>query len=307
MTQPLPDHGTYVCHGITWAPGHPVLLLAPQPGAPLLYAEFLNQRLGYRADGTGRWCTGRYRFVHTHHVEAVACPDRAPADTGGQCPRCAGQDDFRFAHQIHHGGHAPPELAAYMAQPHWLYLATFADGATKVGTAAAARKRSRLDEQGPVFATYLTRTADGRAVRFLEDALTRDLALPQTIRAAAKLRALAHLRDLTHARTAHQGHLDRACAALAHMNVPATPQPWTPPGQGDLLRTADTRRTLYPHDPRDGEHGLQTLACLGTQVLAALTDDEPPTHLLDLGTLKGRRITLGPFHSPSTAVQSPLF
>ncbi|MEH0447442.1 DUF2797 domain-containing protein [Streptomyces sp. B21-102] len=309
MDQDLPASGTYVCHGITWASGDPRLLLAPVPGGPLVYAPVTGRRLGYQVSGTGRWCTGRYRFADRVRVEAVACPDRAPAEAGGQCAACAGRDDFRFAHRFHSGGHVPDALAAYMAQPHWLYLATFADGTTKIGTAAEPRKRSRLDEQGALIATYLAQSADGRAVRFLEDALTRHLGLTQTVRAAAKLTALAELHDLAPADDAHQQHLDRATEALSNRNVPATPEPWTPPGEGDLLRTPEAGRALYPHDPRSGEHGLTVLSCLGSQVLATTDGDgEQLPYLLDLGTLKGRRIVLGAqFSSPPAAIQSALF
>ncbi|MEV4333495.1 DUF2797 domain-containing protein [Streptomyces sp. NPDC049597] len=306
MPQTLPSGGEYVCHGITWATGAPRLLLAPLPGGPLAYAEFMNQRLGFQVSGTGRWCTGRYRFADTVHVEPLACPDRATAVQSGQCARCSGQDDFRFAHQVHQGGHAPQALIRYMDQPHWLYLATFADGTTKVGTAAEPRKRSRLDEQGALFATYLAKTADGRAVRHLEDALTRRLQVPQTVRAAAKLRALAELRDLSAARTAHHKDVARAARALAEMNVAAVQEAWAAPAAGDRLRTAAGERVLYPHDVREGEHGFTTVSCVGSQALAVLDDDDPG-YLLDLGALKGRRITLGHFTSPDTAVQASLF
>ncbi|MFE9367833.1 DUF2797 domain-containing protein [Streptomyces sp. NPDC006978] len=309
MDQALPTSGTYVCHGITWASRDPRLLLAPATGGPLVYAPVVGRRLGYQASSAGRWCTGRYRFTDRVRVEAVACPDRALAEAGGQCAACAERDDFRFAHRFHSCGHVPDALTAYMAQPHWLYMATFADGTTKIGTAAEPRKRSRLDEQGALIATYLARSADGRAVRFLEDALTRSLGLTQTVRAAAKLMALAKLRDLAPAHAAHQQHLGRATEALSSMNVPATPEPWTPPGEGDLLRTPEVGRALYPHDPRSGEHGLTVLSCLGSQVLATANGEaEQAPYLLDLGTLKGQRLVLGAqFSSPPAAVQSALF
>ncbi|MFD8550185.1 DUF2797 domain-containing protein [Streptomyces fradiae] len=307
MDQTLPTGGTYVCHGITWADGTPRLLLAPPPGEPLIHAVVMGRRLAYQVNGAGRWCTGRYRFADRVRVEAVACPEQSPAETGGQCAACTARDEFRFAHQFHSGGHVPDALAAYMAQPHWLYLATFADGATKVGTAAEPRKRSRLDEQGALAATYLARSPDGRTVRFAEDALTRRLGLTQTVRAAAKLKALAGLRDLARVRAAHQQHLGRAAEALAEMNIPALLEPWTPPAEGNLLRAGGVERTLYPHDPREGTHGLTVLACTGSQVLASLDGDDLP-YLLDLGVLKGHRITLGSqFSSPAAAVQSALF
>ncbi|MER6431692.1 DUF2797 domain-containing protein [Streptomyces sp900105245] len=308
MDQALPASGTYVCHGITWASGDPHLLLAPLPRGPLVYARIMDQRLGYQVDGTGRWCTGRYQFADRVRVEAVACPDRAAAEAGGQCAACTGRDEFRFAHQFHSGGHVPDALAAYMAQPHWLYLATFADGTTKVGTAADPRKRSRLDEQGALVATYLTLCPDGRAVRFMEDALTRRLGLTQTVRASAKLTALAELRDVALAQSAHQQHLDRATEALTDLKVPTVLESWMPPAVGDLLRTPATERALYPHNPREGEHGLTVLSCIGSQVLVSLDDDGELPYLLDLGTLKGRRITIGGhFSSPPAAVQSALF
>ena len=307
MPATSPRDGEYVCHGVTWATGDPRLLLAPLPGGPLAYTEIMNQRLGYRA-GIGRWCTGRYQFADTVRVEAVACPDRASAEQSGQCARCAGQDDFRFAHQIHQGGHVPEALRRYMDQPHWLYLATFADGTTKVGTAAESRKRSRLDEQGALFATYLARANDGRSVRHLEDALTHRLGVPQTVRTAAKLQALAGMADLSTARAAHEKGVTRAAEELADMNIPAVLEAWAPPAEGERLRTTPGGgRELYPHDLREGEHGFTPLSCVGSQVLAVLDGDEGMACLLDLGALKGRRITLGPFNSPGTAVQSALF
>ncbi|MFJ2218366.1 DUF2797 domain-containing protein [Streptomyces sp. NPDC101062] len=309
MTETRPSSGAYVCHGVTWATGDPRLLLAPLPGGPLAYAEVMNRRLGFQVRGTGRWCTGRYQFAGTHHVEAVACPGRAPAAQNGQCLRCAGQDDFRFAHQVHQQGHAPQALQRYMAQAHYLYLATFADGVSKVGTAAEPRRRSRLDEQGALCATYLAIAADGRAVRHLEDALTRRLGVLQTVRGAAKLRALAHLRDLAPVHAAHGHRVASAAEALTELGIHPVLERWAPPGEGARLRTAGLERVLYPHDVREGEHGFTVVSCIGSQVLTVLGDNDPggTGHLLDLGLLKGRRIVLGAFTSPGTAVQSALF
>ncbi|UJW32659.1 DUF2797 domain-containing protein [Saccharothrix sp. AJ9571] len=310
MPATRPTDGEYVCHGITWARGDPRLLLAPLPGGPLVYAEIMNQRLGF-AVGRGRWCTGQYRFADTVRVEALACPDRAPAEQSDQCARCLRQDEFRFAHQFHQDGNVPAALRQYMDQPHWLYLATFADGITKVGTAAEPRKQSRLDEQGALIATYLTKSPDGRAVRHLEDALARGLQVPQTVRASTKLKALANLTDLSAASETHDHHVARAADALAAMDTPATLEEWAPPAEGDRMRVAGGVRVLYPHDLGGGEHGFTVVSCVGTQVLAVLDGDvegaDGVDYVLDLGTLKGRRITLGPFTSPVVAFQDSLF
>lgn len=65
--------------------------------------------------------------------------------------------------------------------PHWLSIATFADGATKVGTASDLRKRPRLVEQGAVSARYLAFADNGCIVRILEVEITRDLDLTRAV------------------------------------------------------------------------------------------------------------------------------
>ncbi|MGW0858140.1 hypothetical protein [Streptomyces sp. NPDC002690] len=75
-----------------------------------------------------------------------------------------------------------------------------------------------------------------------------------------------------------------------------------------MFRAPGSDREPYPHDPREGEHGLTVRACVGSQVLAALDGDTSLVYLLDLGVLKGRLITIGgEFTSPATAVQPALF
>ncbi|MFJ4866552.1 hypothetical protein [Streptomyces sp. NPDC088748] len=158
-----------------------------------------------------------------------------------------------------------------------------------------------------LFATYLARALTAAPYGTSKTPSPAGLDLAQTVRAAAKLRALADLRNLSTARASHDKDVARAAAALADMNIPTVLTEWTPPGEGDQLRTADTERVLYPHDLREGEHGFTPRSCIGTQVLAVLESDDEAGYLLDLGALKGWRIILGPFSSPGTAVQASLF
>ncbi|WP_326681661.1 DUF2797 domain-containing protein [Streptomyces sp. NBC_01237] len=307
MDQDLPADGRYLCHGITWASGAPGLLLVPLGGGRLVHAPVMGRRLGYRAEESGRWCTGRYRFADRFRVEPDPCPGMAASGTGSQCAACGGRDEFRFAHHVHTGGPVPQALALYMNQPHWLYVATFADTTTKVGTAAEPRWRSRLDEQGPLVATYLAKGPDGSAVRFVEDALTRRLDLTQTVRATAKLQGLARLSDTAPAHDAHARHVRRAAEVLTELGIPVDLQPWTPPEQSRLASTPGADRLLYPHDLREGEHGLRVHSVAGSQALVTLSGDSLH-YLLDLSALKGRRITLGAhFRSPPATVQPALF
>jgi hypothetical protein len=296
----------YVCHGVSWTTRDPQLVLSPLPDGPLVHVPLIGHRLGFRASA-GRWCTGWYRFVDTVYVEPVPCPDRAPAVQEGQCLRCLSEDNFRMAHQFHLNDRVPAALRRYMEQRHWLYLATFADGSTKVGTASDTRKRARLDEQGALIATYMASASDGAAVRHLEDAITRDLQIPQSVRSASKLKALVSMNDLSTASSAHAGHVSRASDALAGMGVHPVLEPWEPPVHGARIRRPHSGRMLYPHDLRDGEHGFTVVASIGSQALVTLDGDDEGDYLLDLGQLKGRRITVGAFTSPTAAVQSSLF
>jgi hypothetical protein len=153
----------YLWHGVTWASGAPALLLADTTTGTMDAVDVMGLRIGVKAAGGGRFCTGRYGFTDTFRVEPLPCPQQAQAGPGGQCAACLGRDDFRFAHHAHRGGQAPAALSAYLDQPHLLYVATFAHAASKVGTAAAPRRVSRLDEQGPVHVTLASpRPSAGR-------------------------------------------------------------------------------------------------------------------------------------------------
>lgn len=196
-----------------------------------------------------------------------------------------------------------------MSQPHWLYIATFAHAASKVGTAAAPRRKSRLDEQGALHATYLTQTPDGRAVRHLEDTLSRELGLAQRVRGAAKLAALADP-DPGRVHAAHERVVYSATTVLAGLGATVSRQDWAPPDEGLALRSPQHQgeRAVYPHDLREGEHGFHIESCSGSQVLARLpTHDQDMRYVLDLNTLKGRRIVLGEYTSPETTLQTALF
>jgi hypothetical protein len=297
----------YLWHGVTWASGAPSLLLADTATATLAAVDVMGLRIGVKAAGGGRFCTGRYGFAGTFGVEPLPCPQQAQAGPGGQCAACLGRDDFRFAHHAHKGGQAPAALTAYLGQPHLLYVATFAHAASKVGTAAAPRRVSRLDEQGPVHATYLLQVSDGRAVRVLEDTLSRDAGLTQAIRGSAKLAALTNP-DPRQARTAHEGAVGRALAALTALGIRPEPEEWTPPACGAELRSQrQGERLAYPHDLREGEHGFQVESCSGSHALVRLAPGGDARYVLDLNALKGRRVLIGSYTSPAMPLQGSLF
>jgi hypothetical protein len=297
----------YLWHGVTWATGAPSLLLADTSAGTLGAVDVMGLRTGVKAAGGGRFCTGRYGFAGTYQVEPLPCPQQAPAGPGGQCATCQQRDDFRFAHHAHKGGPVPAALSAYLGQPHLLYVATFANAASKVGTAAAPRRASRLDEQGPMHATYLLQAADGCAARVLEDTLSRDAGLAQAVRGPAKLAALTDP-DPRQARAAHDAAVGRALAALATLGLSPQPEERTPPACGTELRSqCQGERLAYPHDLREGEHGFQVESCSGSHALVRLTPDDDVRYVLDLNALKGRRVLIGSYTSPAMPLQGSLF
>jgi Protein of unknown function (DUF2797) len=297
----------YLWHGVTWATGAPSLLLADTSTATMDAVDVMGLRIGVKAAGGGRFCTGRYGFTDTFRVEPLPCSQQAQAGPGGQCAACLGRDDFRFAHRAHRGGQAPAALTAYLDQPHLLYVATFAHAASKVGTAAAPRRVSRLDEQGAVHATYLLQAGDGRAARVLEDTVSRDAGLAQAVRGAAKLAALTDP-DPRQARAAHDAAVGRALAALTALGLSPEPEEWAPPACGAELRSPrQGERLAYPHDLREGEHGFQVESCSGSHALVRLAPEDDARYVLDLSALKGRRVLIGSYTSPAMPLQGSLF
>lgn len=297
----------YLWHGVTWASGAPALLLADISTGTMNAVDVMGLRIGVKAASDGRFCTGRYDFTGTSQVAPLPCPQQVPATSGGQCAACQEGDDFRFAHHAHKGGQVPAALTAYLDQPHLLYVATFADGASKVGTAAAPRRVSRLDEQGPMHATYLLRARDGRAVRVLEDTVGRDVGLAQAIRGSAKLAALIDP-DPRRARAAHDAAVERALAALITRGHRPDPEEWTPPVCGAELRSPRRgERGIYPHDLREGEHGFQVDSCSGSHALVRLDTVDDVRYVLDLNSLKGCRALIGSYTSPAMPFQGSLF
>ena len=327
----------YLVHGVFWdgpAPGslpgaaesdggRAVLRLQPLGGdgdggeAPDAFTELTldaGTRLGFRIAAAGKACLGRHVVHGPADRDHVPCPSQEPAERGSQCQRCFVLDDSRLIHDFHRGGRVPPGLRAYLMQPHWLYIATFAGGASKVGTASHLRKWTRLAEQGAVVARYVARAEDGRVVRILEDMITRDAGLPQQVRSAAKAAALAGP-----VAAVELDALNRRLAAEVRellSRVPAdgfgiVDEPWLRPGlaEGACLPNgagARTARHPYPHAFDSGDHGFGIASLSGSCAVAGLagTDLE---FIVNLGLLKAKTILLGEYKSDVPAVQESLF
>lgn len=300
----FPKGSEFTCIGPRWVDRLPELDLFDQVGHRR-HLTLLGARLRVHVDAT-RMCTGS-GALRGASVAPQPCPQRRPAINGTQCHDCATTDIFRFAHQAHKGGYLPGPLRQYLEQPHWLYIATFADGTTKVGTAADNRKQGRLDEQGAVRGTYLLQTADGFRVRELEDAISDALNMTQLVRRSRKAAALANPLPGPALDQLHGDQSTRAAAALAELGVRSTPEEWRPPEEhGKFFAELTNECVLYPHDLSKGGHYLSVVSMIGTCALATLNEGEQRV-VVDLGALKGHRLSPAPVHSPPVGGQPSLF
>lgn len=312
----------YLVHGVFWdgpppvpgpgsgqsGAGRPALRLQDPAGSFTALALDAGTRLGFRLAAAGKSCLGHHKVHGPADRDHVPCPARTDATKGSQCERCFVLDDSRLIHDFHRGGRVPPGLRAYLMQPHWLYVATFANGASKVGTASHLRKWNRLAEQGAVVARYVARANDGRVVRLLEDLVTRDAGLPQQVRSAAKAAALvapaaAVELDALNGRLAGKARALLTGAGGGGFEV--LDEQWVRPELADTA-CAPAVRHAYPHDLGSGTHGFRIESLSGSFALAAL-DGSALEFVVNLGQLKARTIELGDHGSAVPAVQDALF
>ena len=297
----------YLCGGTAWDEEGAFLRLLQSGGRSMLrLAPGAELRFRIRSEAA-RYCLG-YELVRDDGRKNQPCPGNAAAERGYQCKRCFFQDEGRLVHNSHRGGGLPAGLRSYLARPQWLYIATFADGTTKVGTAADRRKILRLTEQGALAAQYVARAANGLQVRVLEDEISAALGLPQAVRAGHKCAALAAPLPDEELRAINAGHADGARAVLFDRDpegFEVVKESWPRPAAFATVLEEDAPG-LYPLALSTGDHGLLIRGMLGSTALAA-TDDAGLHFLADLTALKGQRIELGAFATNLPALQQPLF
>ncbi|WP_426996644.1 DUF2797 domain-containing protein [Pseudarthrobacter sp. N5] len=308
----------YLVHGVFWD-GPPPRSVNHDGGRPVLRLQRLSggfrelslgagARLGFRLAADDRYCLGHHKVFSPTERSHVPCKDQSPAARGSQCERCFVADDSRLIHDFHRGGRVPPGLRSYLMQPHWLYVATFASGASKVGTASHLRKWNRLAEQGTVVARYVAAADDGRVVRVLEDMVTRETGLAQQIRSAAKAASFtgplpgAEL-DRLNRRLA--GEVREILGQTAVEGFETVDEQWVRPAQAAELCRPELRHP-YRLGLSGGVHGFALGSLCGSYGLAILEGSEL-CFVVNLGLLKARLIELGDFTSEIPGVQEALF
>ncbi|MCP1415031.1 DUF2797 domain-containing protein [Paenarthrobacter sp. A20] len=303
-------------HGVVWDSSSPALRLFSPDAEFTDIALAQGSALGLRVI-PGLWCLGHTKVHGPGDRTHVPCRSGSMAERGKQCGTCFARDDSRLMHDFHRGGSVPTGLRAYLMQPHWLYVATFANGATKIGTASAQRKWNRLAEQGAVHASYVAHAEDGRIVRLLEDLVTRELGLVQQVRSASKVAGLVEPRaavELSALKRQHAAQVRELLGGLAMTGYSVVEDEWDRPDLSELLCVAGGeagRRHPYPATFDAGGHGLRVRSLSGAIALAGLPDasgiEVEGSFVADLGALKGRKIEFGPHTTEIPALQDSLF
>lgn len=289
-----------LCHGISFSEHEPDPMLRLRR-AEHWHTEYLapGRQLSL-AIGELKHCLGHVRMNPDGSRQNLPCPKSKALRTGTQCESCRRRDQTKFMHHFHKTGEAPEGLRKYLEQPHFLYIAGFANGATKVGTASTQSKFSRLAQQGAVSARYIARAADGAAIRVLEDLLTEHVGLSQQVRQKAKARGLssweldyAGLEELTAAAAQRARDFLSAQRGLAGYGIELRDEPWVQPAFArPVIEAWDARRLHAWNAPLPGSTvNLRIRGVLGQSILAD-SGDGSTLRLLDAAELKTREVVI---------------
>jgi hypothetical protein len=302
------DAETVVLTGMTWAGGSPALRVR-RNGAPSVLEPLAGFALQYSTGPEAvRHCVGHKPFRDTS-TPWMDC-DRLPLHDGRTCDRCAASN-ATFASQLHHAhnkgaSELDSAVRAHLDQPNHLYLAAFRDGSIKVGTSTAPRLSTRLDEQGAWTANIVADARDGFAVRTLEDRVTVELGLPQSVSVVRKLDGLVHPQPLTQLRE-ELGHWTKNVTQLIERSsderIEASDATWTFAGHDDPLFEG---LHPYPLKLESGNHDLEFLGASG-RVAVLQRPGTNDRFVVDVRKLYGIELTLGHVVPDELAVQDSLF
>ncbi len=293
--------------GLSWAESQPLVRARVGTGTASALVPLIGMQLNYQALlDSQRHCVGQHRFRGGPYVD---CP-RGPVTPGRTCAPCAASD-ATFAANLHHAhtrdrNQIDPAIAAHLAQPNVLYLAAFRDGSIKVGTSTEKRSSERLTEQGAWLARVVARTEDGYGVRVLEDRITEELGLPQSVPMTRKMAGMYRPRFDDHL----SDELDRHAAAVADLLSISGQAPSEPLAErwGSPRATTALWDGIHPYPLRldSGQHDLEVVNACG-RMIAVRRPHSTDTFLADLQQLYGVGLRLGDFESDALAVQDSLF
>lgn len=295
---------------VVWDENGPNLRMREAIGAPSTLVPVPDTRLGYRVDEPAtRTCVGHVPF-RKGRGDYVDCTN-APQPGSRVCERCA-IVEATFASNLHHAhtrgsAELDPAIRKHLDQPNRLYLAGFRDGTIKVGTSTLSRADRRLQEQGAWQARFIAEATNGRLIRRLEDSVTEQLGIPQSVAASRKRRGLVTPIDDSRLASALS---ERAAQAIAAVIDPAAGNSVTMLDEAWRHPMADhpaTERLIdYPLALERGRHDLELVTAVG-RLLLARRPNGADVFVLDPAPLFGIWLEIGDFGSDEIAIQDSLF
>ncbi len=300
---------TRVITGLTWASGEPLVRVRDDGAAASEVVPLLGLVLNYQADRDApRLCVGKtpFRSADGDHYD---CANR-PESGSKLCTQCS-ISDATFASNLHHAhtkdrADIDPAIAEHLRQPNVLYLAAFRDGSVKVGTSTAKRHHKRLTEQGAWRALLVATTTDGYAVRDIEDRVTAELEIPQSVSIGRKLDGMASPVPDTRLDEELAWRADQVRDLqdrMADSRIESQRESWSFPG-GDAAVWQSLHR--YPVRLDTGQHDLEVVAACG-RAAAVQRRGTADVFVADIGQLFGIELRLGDYESDELAVQDSLF
>lgn len=147
-----------------------------------------GQNITLKIDTETRYCIGWHNL---ETGEDFVCLERATVDHKyEQCHRCQQRTGFNPAFYNAAEGDISQQQQERNSQPHFVYLANFANGITKVGISYAGRGKARLVEQGARAALVLGEFPTANVARSYEARISALPGLCENVKASAKIKLL---------------------------------------------------------------------------------------------------------------------
>ncbi len=296
----------------TWSSGEPRVRVRTADATASTLEPLVGFRLAYRATAA-RLCVG-HRPFRKPGVDYVDCLQQ-PVPGSKRCRSCIAVE-AAFAANLHHAHRRDPStldaaVAEHLRQPNLLYLAGFADGSIKVGTTTETRAQQRLAEQGAWLAQIVAEAADGVVVRELEDRVTDELGVAQSVSMKRKLGGLVSPESdevLNNAIGRMGDAVRRLVEYMGDPSLQSTNRPWEHPTRRDVAWQSPRP---YPFRLSEGAHNLVVRQVCGRAVALArvgsASDASDDVFVSDIGELFGVVIEPGTHDTPEIAVQDSLF
>lgn len=310
QSQSMQPGARVLISAMVWSAGEPQLRLrCDGKASELVDATGIELVYAHPSAGPMRRCVGHKPFREPT-TPWVDC-DTPPLAGARTCDRCTAID-ATFASQLHHAhnlgtGEIDTAVRAHLEKPNVAYLAGFRDGSIKIGTSTAPRLETRLLEQGAWLATTVALATNGFAVRMLEDLITSELGLPQSVTVTRKLRGLTDPRPddslVTKLAQWTQG-VHRLIGELNDDRLNAANTEWMNPNASD---ESWSRVHPYPQRLDRGAHAFVIEKACGRSILLRRPGGTD-SFVADIGQLFGVECTIGDDVVPDElTVQDSLF